>query len=89
MPVGAFVVFMGSFLIFAYLFYDDYTKTAPNERSTEETVWIYIFFAMLAGCIFISGLCVFKTNPELVKPNKKLGERFGSVLSAFSGSVIN
>ena len=92
MPIGAFIVFTGSFAIFLYLLYDDYKKTKENERSAEETIWIYIFFFMLITCIVISGMCIFNSNSfgilgkaNVNKRVKKLKNGFKSMLPSFQG----
>ena len=47
MPISAFIIFVGSFILFLYLLYDDYTKTEADQRPINETVWIYIFFYII------------------------------------------
>jgi hypothetical protein len=93
MPTGAFVVFVGALLIFSYVLFDDYQKT-NNERSTEENVWITIFFVLLIACVVISGLCVVRINKKInnsefgKKINKNLNilrEKFNSTIPNFVG----
>ena len=90
MPISAFVVFIGSFIIFLYLLFDDISKTEDGQRSTEDTVWIYIFLLLLVGCIIISGMCIVKNNPR--SPiNKKINKfipDFKSILPTFEGKRI-
>lgn len=87
MPIGAFVVFVGSFIIFLYLMIDDFHKTAPGERSKEDTMWIYIFFVMLATCVIVSGLCIVRTNNTNNKIGKKVNKQLDLLTSNFRSKI--
>ena len=93
MPIGAFVVFVGALLIFSYILFDDYQKT-NNDRSTEDSIWITIFFIILILCVLVSGVCVLRLNKKLGDTqfgktvNKKLDllkDKFGSSIPNFVG----
>jgi len=90
MPISAFIIFVGSFIIFLYLLYDDYTKTEADQRPINETVWIYIFFILLIICIIVSGMCVLNSRPEfkINKNIKKIKNSFQSILPMFKGKRI-
>ena len=72
MPVGAFIVFVGSFFIFLYILSIDYNETRINEQSKEETIWIGIFFIMLLSCVIVALVCI-------VKSNKYIGKKVNSI----------
>ena len=90
MPVGAFVVFVGALLIFSYVLFDDYQKT-NNQRSNEESMWIFIFFGILIICVLVSGMCIIRSNRMIGKSKmgKKLSKRFDLLKDKFNSAVPN
>jgi NADH:ubiquinone oxidoreductase subunit 6 (subunit J) len=79
MPFGAFIVFVGSLVIFMYILIDDYTKTKEGARNKEDILWIYIFLFMLLSCVVISGMCIVRNNNII--GNSKLGKNITKNIS--------
>jgi quinol-cytochrome oxidoreductase complex cytochrome b subunit len=71
MPIGAFIVFLGSFIIFVYLLIVDYNKT-QGERPVEDSIWIGVFFTILVICLIVSGICIAKSSKFVKRRRKKL-----------------
>ena len=76
MPICAFVVFVGSFIIFLYTLKIDYDKTTISLRTKEETIWIFIFFIILLSCVIVSSTLIkhryaMRILKRCLKSNKK------------------
>lgn len=92
MPIGAFIIFLLSFIIFIYLLILD-SKETNGDRSTQESIWIMLFFILLILCMTISGYCVVKSQQwniakKIDKNIDLLKDKFYSNIPEFKGNRI-
>lgn len=89
MPIGAFVVFSGSLLVFTYLYIME--NNDKNERPNIENIWIGLFFLLLISCMCVSGVCMLRSNTSIknTKMGKKVNKKINTLKDKFGDSLPN